>query len=232
MPSVRYAKERGQGDYGWLTTRYTFSFARYYDPEFLGFRVLRVMNEDWVHPSNGFETHPHDNMEILTLVLQGSLAHQDSMGNGSVIRAGELQRMSAGSGVTHSEFNPSADEAVHLYQIWLLPNEQNVSPSYEQKATDGEEFQNRFGLIASPDGVDASMRIHQDARVFLARVEDGRSLRLPLDSRRYGWLQIAEGSVRLGSLELSAGDGVHFSREEADSLEIISPSTLLFFDLP
>jgi len=168
MIQIRKSTERGHANYGWLNTYYTFSFADYNDPKHVHFRALRVMNEDTIAPGRGFGTHPHDNMEIVTYVLEGALEHRDSMGNGEVLKAGEFQRMSAGSGITHSEFNPSSTEPVHLYQIWLFPKTRNVAPSYEQKRFDEAKRLNTLQLVASPDGADGSLTINQDARIYLA----------------------------------------------------------------
>ena len=168
MIAIHRASERGHADHGWLDTWHTFSFASYRDPRHMGFRSLRVMNEDVVQPGEGFGTHPHHDMEIVTYVLEGALEHKDSMGNGEVLRAGEFQRMSAGTGITHSEFNPSDERPVHLYQIWLFPEHKGIEPSYEQKRFADEERHNRLRLVASPDAADGSLLIHQDARVFLS----------------------------------------------------------------
>ncbi len=169
MIRIRKLNERGHFDHGWLETYHTFSFSRYYDPRHMGFRSLRVMNEDWIAPGQGFGTHDHDNMEIVTYVLEGALAHRDSLGSGDVLRAGELQRMTAGTGISHSEFNGSPTEPVHLYQIWLLPERSGLEPSYEQKAFSPAERHNRLRLVASPDGRDGSLTIRQDARIYLGR---------------------------------------------------------------
>ena len=174
MITVRPASERGQGQYGWLDTRHTFSFNNYHDPRHMSFRVLRVMNEDWIAPGQGFGTHGHRDMEIVTYVLEGALAHKDSLGNGSVLRPGEFQRMTAGTGIEHSEFNPSDSEPVHLYQIWLFPERRGLAPSYDQRAFADEERQGKLRVVASPDGRDGSLTIHQDAEVFLTTLDAGR----------------------------------------------------------
>ena len=175
MIAIRHGAERGHANHGWLDTYHTFSFADYHDPRHMGFSVLRVINEDVVAPGQGFPTHPHRDMEIITWILEGALEHQDSLGTGSVIRPGEVQRMSAGSGIRHSEFNPSPAEAVHLLQIWILPNQQGVTPSYEQTRFDDAELANRLRLVASPDGQDGSVTIHQNARVYAARLQERSS---------------------------------------------------------
>ena len=197
MIQVRKAAERGHFDHGWLNTYHTFSFADYYDPAHMGFRSLRVINDDRVQPGAGFGMHGHRYMEIVTYVLEGTLEHRDSLGNGERIRAGELQRMTAGTGVRHSEFNPSQSEWVHLYQIWLLPEREGLEPSYEQKAFPEEERRNRLRLVASPDGRDGSLSIRQDARLFLATLDDGREVQHELAPGRHAWLQVLRGGVGL-----------------------------------
>ena len=206
MITIRRAHERGLADHGWLKTYHTFSFANYQDPRHVHFRALRVINEDIVAPSQGFGTHPHDNMEIVTYVMQGALEHRDSMGNGEVIRAGEFQRMSAGSGITHSEFNPSSSEPVHLYQIWLFPNKQNIAPSYEQKRFDPEQRVNSLQLVASPDGADGSLHINQDARIYLSRITEQASLSLSLTQGRAAWVQVLSGEVMREQVSLYTSD--------------------------
>src|SRR5262245_9676561 len=175
MMQIRRSQDRGHANYEWLDTYHTFSFGDYYDPSFMGFRSLRVINEDRVQPGEGFGMHGHRDMEIVTYVLDGALEHKDSMGNGEVLRPGEFQRMTAGTGIRHSEFNPSSSKPVHLYQIWLLPDRKGIEPSYEQKRFAENERKNRLRLVASKDGADASLHIHQDARVYLSTVEDGKS---------------------------------------------------------
>jgi hypothetical protein len=189
------------------------------------------MNEDWVQPGRGFGTHPHRNMEIVTYVLQGALQHQDSMGNGSILRPGEFQRMSAGTGITHSEFNPSATEPVHLYQIWLFPERQGIQPSYEQKAFDAAERQNRLRLVASPDGRDNSLTIHQDADVLLATLESGATIPYKLRPNRHAWLQVLRGSVSLNGHQLRAGDGAAVSEENQLRVVAAESAEVMLFDL-
>jgi quercetin 2,3-dioxygenase len=193
MITIRPAKERGHANHGWLDTYHTFSFADYYDPKNVHFRSLRVINEDRVAPGYGFGTHPHNDMEIITYVLEGALAHKDSMGNGSSIVPGEVQRMSAGTGVMHSEFNHSKGEEVHLYQIWIFPEKKGVEPSYEQKFFPDEEKLNRLRVIASPQAEDGSVKIHQDAKVLAALLEDGKSVSYDLKKGRGAWIQLARG---------------------------------------
>src|SRR3954469_5108947 len=213
MIRVRKASERGHFDHGWLDTYHTFSFSRYYDPRQMGFRALRVINEDRVQPGRGFGTHGHEDMEIVTYVLSGALAHKDSLGTGSAIRPGELQRMTAGTGISHSEFNPSQTEPVHLYQIWLLPEREGLEPSYEQRAFPEAERRNRLRLVASPDGADGSLAIRQDARLYLATLDGGRWISHDLAPGRHAWLQVLRGGVDVNGLALAAGDGAALSDE-------------------
>jgi redox-sensitive bicupin YhaK (pirin superfamily) len=231
MISIRRANDRGHFDFGWLKTFHTFSFADYYDPRFMGFRSLRVINEDWVQPGRGFGTHPHRDMEIITYVLEGALAHRDSMGNGSTIRPGEVQRMSAGTGVLHSERNESDGESVHLLQIWILPEREGVRPSYEQKMFDAGEKQGRLRLIASRDGSDGSVKINQDARLYAALLGAGERVEHRLAPERHAWLQVARGAVELNGHTLRQGDGAAVSREEALAIVGTEPSEVLLFDL-
>jgi quercetin 2,3-dioxygenase len=233
MTMIRQRKsgERGHFDHGWLQTYHTFSFSRFHDPRHMGFRSLRVMNEDWIAPGQGFGTHGHDNMEIVTYVLEGALAHRDSLGSGDVLRPGELQRMTAGTGISHSEFNASETEPVHLYQIWLLPERDGLQPSYEQKAFPQDDRHNRLRLVASPDGQDGSLTIRQDARLYLGSLDQDRELTYALPGNRHAWLQVLRGSVELSGLALSAGDGTALSEESALAIRAKSPSEVLLFDL-
>lgn len=231
MIRLRRSDDRGHFDHGWLQTYHTFSFSRYYDPRHMGFRSLRVMNEDWIAPGQGFGTHGHDNMEIVTYVLGGALAHRDSLGSGDVLHPGELQRMTAGTGITHSEFNASPSEPVHLYQIWLLPEHQGLEPSYEQKTFPQAERHNRLRLVASPDGRDGSLTIRQDARLYLGSLDPEQELTYALDGRRHAWLQILSGSVALNGKDLSAGDGAAVSEEPVLAIRANRPSEALLFDL-
>jgi quercetin 2,3-dioxygenase len=229
--AIRRAEDRGHANHGWLDTYHTFSFSSYHDPRHMGFRALRVMNEDFVAPGQGFGTHPHRDMEIVTYVLEGALAHKDSMGNGEVLRAGEFQRMSAGTGITHSEFNPSADEAVHLYQIWLLPDRKGIEPSYEQKRFADEERHNRLRLVASPDAAAGSLLIHQDARVFLARIDGGREVVHELEGGRHAWLQIMRGGASLNGQLLNSSDGAAVSDERLLTIRSNDDAEIMLFDL-
>jgi len=231
MPiSVRRASERGHADHGWLDTWHTFAFADYYDPRFVGFRVLRVINEDTVAPGRGFPTHGHRDMEILSYVLDGALEHRDSLGTGSVIRPGDVQRMSAGTGVRHSEFNASAAEPVHFLQIWLEPAVAGLAPGYEQK-TFGDT-RDRLRLVASPDGADGSLTIHQDARVFAARLAPGVEVTHRLAPGRHAWVQVARGALALAGRRLAHGDGAAVSDEPALTLRAERDAEALVFDLP
>src|SRR5689334_12704742 len=194
MIEIRHRDERGHFDHGWLNTYHTFSFDRYYDPRHMGFRALRVINEDRVAPARGFGTHPHRDMEIITYILEGALEHKDSMGTGSIIRPGEVQRMSAGTGVTHSEFNPSRSEPVHLLQIWILPESRGLKPSYEQKQINRDDMSGKLRLVAAREPVDDAVKIHQDVRL-LATVLDGGNVSYELKPGRFAWIQVARGSL-------------------------------------
>jgi hypothetical protein len=231
MVTIRPSSERGGGDYGCLKTRHTFSFSDYSDPKWMGFRSLRVINEDWVAPSGGFPTHPHRDMEIITYVLSGKLEHKDSLGTGSVILPGDGQRMSAGRGIRHSEANPSATEAVHLLQIWIFPDKQGHEPGYEQKSFPEMEKRGKFRLIASNDGADGSVRINQDAKLFVTLLAAGEELQQPLSAKRYGWLQVARGEVELNGHTLHQGDGAAISDEKQLTLKANEDSEVLLFDL-
>lgn len=232
MIRVRKAEERGHFDHGWLETYHTFSFADYYDPQHMGYRVLRVINEDRVQPGEGFPPHSHRDMEILTYVLEGALEHKDSLGNGSIIQPGEVQRMSAGTGITHSEYNPSKSEFVHLLQIWILPERRGLQPSYEQKAFPHAEMHGRLRLVAARDGRDGSVTIHQDVNVYAAELATGRQLQLPLVDARHAWVQLVRGGVMLGSQRLKAGDGAAVSHRHNLGVVAEDDAELLIFDLP
>jgi redox-sensitive bicupin YhaK (pirin superfamily) len=231
MISIRKAEERGHFDHGWLDTRHTFSFADYHHPKFMGFRSLRVINEDRVQPGQGFGTHPHRDMEIVSYVLEGALAHRDSMGNGSTIRPGDVQRMTAGTGVLHSEFNQSKEEAVHFLQIWILPARPGLEPGYEQRSFPAEERRGRLRLVASPDGRDGSVAIHQDARLHATLLGPDEEASLPLAAGRHAWVQVARGEVDLNGERLRAGDGAAMSGEKAVSLRGRGDAEVLVFDL-
>ncbi|MEZ6128570.1 MAG: pirin family protein [Planctomycetaceae bacterium] len=231
MIQIRKANDRGHADHGWLNTYHTFSFAGYQDPEHTRFRSLRVMNEDVVAPGQRFGTHPHNDMEIVTYVLDGALEHKDSMGNGAVLRPGEFQRMSAGTGITHSEFNPSSDESVHLYQIWLYPERKGIEPGYEQKTFPEEERHNRLRLVASRHADEGSLQIHQDARIFLASLDKGRNVIHKIASGRHAWLQVLRGILTLNGEPLDAGDGAAISDEEVLEVVATESAELMLFDL-
>ena len=224
MVTVRKAKERGHFNHGWLDTYHTFSFADYYDPSEMGFGALRVINEDKVEPGRGFGMHGHRDMEIITYILEGALEHKDSMGNGSVIRPGDLQRMSAGTGVTHSEFNPSREAPVHFLQIWLLPRERGLPPGYEQKRFPQKERRGRLRLVAAGDGRDGAVTIHQDADLWTALLQPGESVRHALVPGRYAWLHVARGAVSLNGSTLGAGGGAAVSDEVAIEITGVRPS--------
>ncbi len=231
MITVRPAKERGHFNFGWLDTNHTFSFGEYYDPRFMGFRSLRVINEDRVQPGQGFPTHAHKDMEIISYVLEGGLAHKDSLGTGSVIRPGDVQRMSAGRGVRHSEFNHSPDDPVHFLQIWLIPNEQGIAPSYEQKTFADEEKRSRLRLIASADGRDDSVLIHQDAQLYAALLAPAEQVVHQLGPERHAWLQVARGAVTLNNQTLNQGDGAAISHEQTLQIAGQETAEILLFDL-
>lgn len=231
MFQVRKGTERGHFNHGWLDTYHTFSFGDYHDPRYTHFRALRVMNEDRVEPGEGFGMHPHRDMEIVTYVLSGALEHKDSMGNGEVLRPGEFQRMSAGTGILHSEFNPSKTEPVHLYQIWLFPQHKGIQPGYEQRAFPEAEKQGRLRVVASPDGRDGSLVIHQDASVFLSSLDADQNLRHELTPGRHAWLQVLRGAIDLNGDHLRAGDGVAVSEESAISVRATQPTEVMLFDL-
>jgi redox-sensitive bicupin YhaK (pirin superfamily) len=231
MINVRRAADRGCFDHGWLKTCHTFSFARYYDPAHIGFRSLRVMNEDVIAPGQGFGTHPHQDMEIVTYVLSGALAHRDSLGHGEVLRPSEFQRMSAGTGIRHSEFNASTTEPVHLYQIWLLPAREGLEPSYEQRLFDVAGRKGKWQVVAAPDARDGALTIHQDAVLSLADIAPGARLEYDLASRRHGWLQILRGAAIVNGQNVTAGDGVAASDEPRLDIDTSSGAEVLLFDL-
>jgi len=231
MLTVRKAQERGHARHGWLESYHTFSFAGYHDPRFMGFRDLRVINEDRVQPKQGFGTHSHRDMEIVSYVLEGALAHEDSLGTGSVIRPGDVQRMSAGTGVSHSEFNHSPDELVHFLQIWILPERDGLAPSYEQKHFAPEERRGRLRLVAAPDGRDGSIRIHQDVALYATLLGAGDELSHALRPGRHAWVQVARGTCALNGVLLEAGDGVAVSDETSLRLSDAKDAEVLVFDL-
>lgn len=228
---VRRSTERGFADHGWLRSFHTFSFADYYDPAHMGFRALRVINEDHVAPGKGFGRHPHRDMEILTFVLDGELEHKDSMGNGQIIRPGEVQRMSAGTGVTHSEFNPSSEKSVHLLQIWLEPAQKGIQPGYEQKPFTVDERRGQLRLIASQDGRDGSVTVHQDVKLYASVLAAGDAVRHDVPAGRHAWVHVARGTLEVGDLKLQAGDAIAAHAGESLEMRGSGNAEVLVFDL-
>jgi hypothetical protein len=231
MITVRRSDDRGHAQHGWLDSRHTFSFGDYHDPEHMGFRALRVINEDRVQPAAGFGTHAHKDMEILSYVLEGGLAHKDSLGTGATIRPGDVQRMTAGTGVTHSEFNASSTEPVHFLQIWLLPERQGIIPGYEQKHFDAEQRRGRLQLVASRDGRQGSLTIHQDVAMYDGLLAAGERAEVSLGKGRHAWVQVTQGEVKLNGQTLQAGDGAAVSAEPGLKLEGVQTAEVLVFDL-
>lgn len=231
MITVRRSNERGHFDHGWLNTYHTFSFDQYYDPRYMSFRDLRVINEDFVAPGRGFPKHGHRDMEIITYILEGALKHEDSMGNGSIIRPGDVQRMTAGTGVRHSEQNASDQERVHLLQIWILPNTVGLDPGYEQKAFSEDERRGRLRLIASEDGRDGSVLVHQDVSLFASVLPSGQEVEHAIDPLRYAWIQVARGSVEVNGEKANHGDGVSAFGESDLRIRAMEDAEVLLFDL-
>ena len=231
MITVRRSEDRGHAEHGWLESYHTFSFAGYHDPRFMGFRQLRVINEDRVQPGRGFGTHGHQDMEIVSYVLDGALAHRDSMGNGSTIRPGDVQRMSAGTGVTHSEFNDSKTELVHFLQIWIQPARNRLAPSYEERAFPAEQRRDQWRLVVSPDGRYGSVSIHQDASLYATLLSPGTTLTHPLAQNRHAWLQVARGALTVNDTVLAEGDGAAVSGESKLDVRAESATEALLFDL-
>ena len=232
MITVRPAQARGRANLGWLDSKHSFSFGHYYDPNHMGFGHLRVINEDQVQPGKGFGTHSHKDMEIISYVLEGELKHQDSIGNGSVIRPGDVQRMSAGTGIAHSEFNGSTTQPVHFLQIWIVPEQKGIEPSYEQKHFSLEEKQGKLKLVASPDGRDNSVKIHQDANLYVAVLNQGEQVSQSLEKNRSLWLQIAKGAANINGQNLQTGDGAAIT--QTTNLELVATedqTEILLFDL-
>jgi len=228
---LRKAADRGHAEHGWLHSHHSFSFADYYDPAHMGHSVLRVINDDTVEPGKGFGTHPHRDMEIISYVLEGELEHKDSMGNGSVIKAGEVQRMSAGTGVTHSEFNPSPTLRTHFLQIWIIPDRQGYAPGYEQKLFDKAEMHNRLRCVASKDGREGSLAIHQDAQMYLAKLDAGQIV-YELHAGRSAYVHLAGGEVRLNGLHMQAGDGAYIDAATLILFDTQGKADVVLFDLP
>ncbi len=233
MITPRPAKERGRTILPWLDSRHTFSFAEYYDPAQAGFSALRVINDDRIAPGGGFPSHPHRDMEIVTIVLDGALAHRDSLGEGSLIRPGEVQRMTAGRGIVHSEYNASRTEPLHLLQIWIVPDRQSLAPAYEQKRFDAAENGFQFPrVVVSPDGRDGSLAINQDARISFGRLSAGSSAGTPIEDGRRAYVHLARGRVRMNGIEMGEGDGARVESEQALEFTALENSELLLFDLP
>ena len=231
MVKVRRSEERGHADHGWLNTRFSFSFADYYDPQHEHFRTLRVMNDDRIAGGGGFPTHPHRDMEIVTYVLEGALAHKDSLGNGSVIRPGDVQYMSAGTGVAHSEFNASDQETVHLYQIWMFPDKHNYRPAYDKKHFSTADKRGKLRLLVSPDGREGSVKIRQDNELYATVLAPGETVKHTLKADRHAYVQVARGSVELNGKTLETGDGAAISAEKAVELTGVKDAEVLLFDL-
>jgi redox-sensitive bicupin YhaK (pirin superfamily) len=231
MITIRPANERGGADHGWLDTKHTFSFSDYYDPRHMGFRHLRVINEDRVAPGRGFGTHGHRDMEILSYVVSGGLGHRDSMGKSEVIRPHEWQRMTAGTGVRHSEMNASKTEPVHFFQIWIMPEAESIAPGYEQKLFAPEEKSGRLRLVASRDGREGSLKIHQDVSVYNALLKGGEAVEHRLEPGRHAWLQVVKGTVELNGTRLGVGDGAAISEETALTINAEEEAEIMLFDL-
>lgn len=229
--TLRPSSERGHAQHGWLDSHHTFSFADYFDPDHMGFRALRVINEDRVEAGQGFGRHPHRDMEIVSYVLDGALEHKDSMGTGSTIRPGDVQRMSAGTGVSHSEFNASKQDLVHFLQIWLVPAKRGIAPSYEQKNFTEAEKRGRLRVVASPDGRDGSVTIHTDAILYAGLFDAGESATLAVPADRHVWIHVARGKVRVNGRDLAAGDGAAISDETTVQVEGVDGGEVLLFDL-
>ena len=231
MITVRKRGDRGKAEFGWLSSRHTFSFGEYQDPQHMGFSDLRVINEDRVQPAKGFGSHPHSDMEIISYVLEGALEHKDSIGTGSVIRPGDVQRMSAGTGIVHSEFNHSPDEEVHFLQIWILPEKNGIKPGYEQKKFEDKDLQNQLHLVASRDGRDGSLIVHQDINLYVSKMEPETKLKKSFDKDRKVWVQVARGKIALNGHTLEAGDGAAIDDEDNIELTGLEKSEILVFDL-
>ena len=231
MITIRPSAERGGGNHGWLNTKHTFSFADYWDPKWMGFRSLRVINEDRVAPNTGFPTHPHRDMEIITYVLAGKLEHKDSLGTGSVILPGDGQRMSAGTGIRHSEFNPSTTEPVHFLQVWIQPEKAALQPSYEQKSFPQAEKQGKLRLLASRDASNGSVKIHQDTKLYVSLLQPAEEVNHDMADSRFAWVQVARGSVELNGKKLNQGDGAAISEEKKLTIKGLEDAEVLLFDL-
>ena len=231
MLTVRKAEDRGHANHGWLNSYHSFSFANYYDPQHMGFRSLRVINEDRIAPGAGFPTHPHRDMEIITYVVSGAVAHKDSIGNTEKVGAGGIQRFSAGTGITHSEFNPSNAESLHLLQIWILPEQQGITPSYEQKEFPAETKRGQWRAIANREATDGAVKLHQDTALYATILEPGEQLTYTLEADRHAWVQIVKGEVTLNSITLDKGDAAAISNETRLVFEASTDAEILLFDL-
>lgn len=231
MITLRNAQDRGHFNIGWLNSYHSFSFGNYYDPNYMGFRSLRVINDDQIKAGAGFPTHGHRDMEILTYILEGSLEHKDSLGTGSIIQRGEIQRMSAGTGIAHSEFNASKIDSCHLLQIWILPDTQGLPPSYEQKSVQVLDYPSKFHLIASPNPTETSVKLHQDVNIYVATFKAGDRVNYSLSSERYAWVQIAQGEVKLNEQILTAGDGAAIHQESELIFTATTDAEIMLFDL-
>jgi redox-sensitive bicupin YhaK (pirin superfamily) len=231
MIAIQKSADRGYANHGWLKSYHSFSFASYYNPQKMGFRDLRVINEDYVDPGKGFATHSHRDMEIVSYVLEGGLEHKDSMGNTAIIYPGEVQIMSAGTGVSHSEYNPSSQDLVHLLQIWILPDTQGLTPRYEQKKYPNEEKQNQLRLVVSPDGRDGSVTIHQDAKIYASLLDTGKQVEHQLGANRHAWIQLITGEIVVNDSWLVAGDAVAISEQDKVAIAAQQNSEFLLFDL-
>lgn len=231
MITIRKSEDRGAADHGWLNSQHTFSFSNYYDPRYMGFGPLRVINEDYIKPGRGFPTHGHRDMEIITYVLEGELEHKDTLGTGSIIRPGEVQKMTAGSGIRHSEYNPSDDHEVHLLQIWLEPSDLNLEPSYEQKLFSENVLKNNLHLIGSSNGQNDSIKINQDVNLYAAKLEKGHGINHRLDQSRLIWVQVASGELELNGTPLNSGDGAAIQNETEINITAKGNSEILLFDM-
>ncbi len=229
---IRRSQDRGHANHGWLDSYHSFSFADYYDPNWMGFSVLRVINEDVIAPAQGFGMHSHDNMEIITYILQGNLAHKDSLGNTEVIHQGHVQRMTAGTGIRHSEFNASDAEPVHLLQIWILPNQKGLPPSYEDKLFTDAQKENQWCLLASENAEAGSLKVYQDMRLFACKLDERKALGYALKESRSAYLQVASGSIEIGGKQISAGDAVMFDSAQTILIKAVDIADILLFDLP
>ncbi|MBD2088429.1 pirin family protein [Microcoleus sp. FACHB-1515] len=231
MITIRPSSDRGHANFGWLDSHHTFSFASYYDPAHMGFRALRVINEDRVAPGRGFDTHPHRDMEIISYVLSGSLAHRDSLGNTATITANEVQRITAGTGIAHSEFNPSETDPVHFLQIWILPEERNLQPSYAEAQFPIETRQSQWRLLASRSPIEQAVKINQDVDLYAAVLNSGESLEFALRPDRHAWVQVTQGKISLNGRSLEAGDGAAISHEQLLTFAAQADAEVLLFDL-